>query len=423
MTEFSKFSNVDRRKFLLGLAGSIGVAASPQLAAAAIAGAAAFGQGVATSGDDRLVRWRSGVKISQVSPVPGRHSMHTYFNLSPESPDGQLVLFFVGTAADGQFGDIVIRNRKSGEERTLASNIATEDAHRVACQQWVSGGKNVVYHEFEGSVPVVKVVDVASGKIRELARGWLCSWGQPQSDLVPIYPPHWKNSGGETDLKMMNVRTGESHVIITMPATLAEYGPQIQKTFKGRPITLFFPEMSPNMERVTYKLSTPLSEDFRSDGASFREMLVTYDMKNSKFLFIRDKWGHPDWHPDSRMQLNVPTCIDDTDTGAETDVPGLPVFPGQHPSFSFVGKIFATDTHLETFGGAKGWWGVAVADVRGHDYVMLHTFDNSHGATSWRISHPHPAFSPDSKRIYFNVSSTQWTRLFVAESTLGGEVT
>ena len=46
---------------------------------------------------------------------------------------------------------------------------------------------------------------------------------------------------------------------------------------------------------------------------------------------------------------------------------------------------------------------------------MLHRFDNTRGSTSWRRSHPHPVFSSDGKRLYFNVSTDRWTRLFVAE--------
>ena len=37
------------------------------------------------------------------------------------------------------------------------------------------------------------------------------------------------------------------------------------------------------------------------------------------------------------------------------------------------------------------------------------------GAASWRRPHLHPAFSPDSNRLYFNVSDGPWTRLHVAE--------
>lgn len=60
-------------------------------------------------------------------------------------------------------------------------------------------------------------------------------------------------------------------------------------------------------------------------------------------------------------------------------------------------------------------WGVVLADTKGTGQIVLHHFDNSHGAKSWRVSHPHPAFSADGKRIYFNVSDGEFTRLFAAE--------
>ena len=68
------------------------------------------------------------------------------------------------------------------------------------------------------------------------------------------------------------------------------------------------------------------------------------------------------------------------------------------------------------FGGPPNEWGVAVADIRGEKWVMVHKFDGSRGARSWRRSHAHPVFSPDTKRIYFNVNATQWTELYVAEA-------
>ncbi|GDY10435.1 hypothetical protein LBMAG52_39230 [Planctomycetia bacterium] len=60
---------------------------------------------------------------------------------------------------------------------------------------------------------------------------------------------------------------------------------------------------------------------------------------------------------------------------------------------------------------------VVVANAGGTDHVLIHRFDNSRGAASWRHSHPHPIFSSDSRRIDFNVSSGQWTQLFVAEQS------
>ena len=82
--------------------------------------------------------------------------MHSYFNTCPESPDGRYVLFYASTAKDGHRGEVCMRDRKSGEEKVLATNINAEDAHRVACQQWVSNGKRIVFHgERDGGGEVV----------------------------------------------------------------------------------------------------------------------------------------------------------------------------------------------------------------------------------------------------------------------------
>jgi Tol biopolymer transport system component len=370
-----------------------------------------------SAAEDSLAKWRNGVNIHLVSKQAGRHSMHTYFTISPESPDGNWVLFYSSTTPEGERGEIVIANRRTGQERVIARNIATEDGHRVACQQWISNGKRVVFHNFEGNEPVVMVVDLDTGKQRTLARGRLVGFGQPKSDLVPIYPPHWINAAGRKDLELLNVATGKIETIVTAEATLKAYPDRIKKVFGEKPITLFFPHLSPDLKRVLYKLSTPTAEDFRSKEASFREMLVVYDMERSKFLFIRDRWGHPDWNPNSRDILNVPNVIDDSQTGQAHPIPGIPVLRGQHLSFSFDGKLFASDTSfVPEAPGRPGDWAVVAADVNGNNWVTLHKFDNSRGAKTWRVSHPHPAFSPDSKRIYFNVSSTEWTQLYVAES-------
>ena len=77
------------------------------------------------------------------------------------------------------------------------------------------------------------------------------------------------------------------------------------------------------------------------------------------------------------------------------------------------------DGMLDSLGGKPGEWGVVVGDLRGHHYAIVHRFDNTHGARSWRKSDPHPVFSADGRRIYFNVSSGDWTQLHVAEAGPG----
>jgi len=390
----------------------------------------------AAPADDSLAPWRANVRISAVSPQEGRHTMHSYFNTSPESPDGRYVLFYSSTAKDGHRGEVCIRDRQTGEERTLATNINAEDAHRVACQQWVSGGKRVVFHGEREGEWFVGCVDLDTGKERVLARGQLAGWGQPNADIVPLYSMHW-NPGGHLDLDLVNVVTGEKQTALTVDALKEAYPDWFAKTFGDQRPSIFFPVLSPDLQRVFFKMALATGADPRSKAASARQGLICYSLAEKKFLFMNPNWGHPSWQPDSRHITEIHYTVIDSDDGSSTRLPGAPTkasrakvaagdksaldgylqeLSGDHPSVSPDGQLLVADTTLENFGGKRTDWGVVVADVHGAGQVIIHKFDNSHGAQSWRPSHPHPVFSPDGKRIYYNVSDGEFTRLFVAEA-------
>jgi hypothetical protein len=218
-------------------------------------------------------------------------------------------------------------------------------------------------------------------------------------------------------LELLNVETGDIRTVVTAAEVMTTYPSWISQQFSDREISIFFPCLSPDLKRVFFKIAAPAGGDFRSKKASIREGLICYDLRESRFLFMDEKWGHPSWHPDSHTILNIPNRLINASTGASCDIPGLPHFPGSHPCVSPDAQLFATETRLEPFGGAKGEWGIVVGDLQGGDFEVVHRFENTGGATSWRPPHPHPAFSHDGKRLYFNVNTTVWTRLHVAERT------
>ena len=243
-----------------------------------------------------------------------RHSIHSYYLTSPESPDGRWVLFFTLTSADGQKGEIRIRDRAHGEERLLAEKIVTEDAHRVACQQWLSGGKRVAYHTLRDGAWLVAAVELESGREQVLAKERLIGFGQPRADLLPIYGCHWK-PGKHHDLEIVDVTTGKITVPVTAAAVKSQYADWIEKSFGDREISIFFPVLSPDLKRVFFKMSSPAGGAYNSTSASHREGLVSYDLAGARFFFSRTKWGHPSWSPDSQTILEVGNVLIDAATG------------------------------------------------------------------------------------------------------------
>jgi len=373
--------------------------------------------------DDPVAPWKRGVKAHPVSDVPNRHSIHTYFNVSPESPDGKYVLYYTSITPEGHTGEIRIQERATGREKVLVRNLDCEDAHRVACQQWVSHGRKVLFHDLRNGEMVAATVDIDTGKERVLAKGRMVSWGQPDSDWAPIYGTHFQ-PGKYTDVELLNVQTGEIRTLVTGKQVRAAYPEQIRKIYGEKEISTPFGTLSPDGKLIFFKLSAaddkyvPLPEgqlkwprSYQSD----REGLVCFDIEHSKLLFFRRDWGHPAWDPSSKKFINVPNVMIDAHTGVETPIPNLPKFPGQHLSVGPDGTLFVTDTQLTPFGGSKGEWGVAVCDTRGGNWTMIAKFQGAEGATTWRKNHPHPSFSADGKRIYYNVNSGKFTQLFVAE--------
>lgn len=363
--------------------------------------------------DSLLAAWGR-ARVAAVSPDEEAHSIHSYFNVCPESPDGRWVLFYRSVTPEAHEGEIVIRERATGEEKVLARPVVVEDAHRVACQQWVCNGREVVFHNCREGQWTVEAVDIETLRRRILARGRQVGWGQPTGEVVPLYGPHFA-PGDHRGLEILNVTTGGIEAIFSAEDVRRAYPDMVERHFGSKPVSVFFPILSPDLQRVIFKMATPGGGDFRSKQASIRHLLLAYHLGDRRFLFAHEAWGHPAWHPDARALINVRSVLIDTDDGSVRELPGLPYFPGTHPTVSPDGRLFLTDTRAEPFGGAEGEWGIALGPIEGGRFEVIHRFDHSRGAASWRLSHPHPAFNHDGRRIYFNVSSGGWTRLFVAE--------
>lgn len=365
--------------------------------------------------------WTKDVTIRPVDSTDTRHSIHTYYLANPESPDGKHILFFTSTHPAGYVGEVRIRERSTGTETVLAEGIHTEDAHRVACQQWLAGGRLVAFHEVVDKKWRVVVVDVATKEKRIVAEDRQVGFGQASGHLLPMYGCHW-NPGPNRDLYVWDANTGKTRVALQITAVEAQHGDWLQKEFSGKPTSVFFPVLSPDLQRAFFKIAAGNGgDDYMSKSASHRQGCVCFDLQTGTMKWFRAQWGHPAWHPDSRHIFEMGNVIFDTDIGSParyTKLQDVPRLSGSHPSVSPDGLLMVTDGLSEAAGGKPKEWGIMVADMRGGKWALLHSFAQNQGAKSWRRNDPHPAFSADGKRIYYNVSDGPWTRLMVAERAL-----
>ncbi|HQW29927.1 MAG TPA: hypothetical protein PK529_12115 [Verrucomicrobiales bacterium] len=368
--------------------------------------------------DDPLAVWSSGVEIAPVSDAAGRHSIHTYYLTNPERPDGKKVLYFASTHPAAYIGEIRVIDRTTRKETVLAENVHTEDAHRVACQQWLAGGRLVAFHEVVDKKWRVVIVDVESGEKTVVAENRQVGIGRPGGDLLPIYGCHW-NPGPDRDLYVWDARTGEIRTALSITAVEAQHAEWMTKEFAGKPVSIFFPVLSPDLKRVFFKLAAGNGgDDYMAKNASHRQGLVCFDLETATMKWFRAQWGHPGWYPDSRHLFEMGNVIFDTEEPSTryTKLKGVPALRGSHPSVSPDGRLMVTDGMMESIGGAPGEWGIVVADMRGGKWTVIDRFDQTKGAKSWRRNDPHPVFSADGKRIYYNVSDGEFTRLLVAEA-------
>ena len=361
--------------------------------------------------------WTSGVKKHDVVSIPGRHVIHSYYSLDVESPDGRYVLFYTSGTKEGEDGDLRILERSTGKLTIIAEKIHTEDAHRVACQQWANGGKTVVYHDCRDGKWVVVAVDIATLKQKVLAEDRQLGFGATSSIYAPIYGCHW-NPGTHRDLEFVNVETGEIKTVFPVASVVEKYGEWTRKRFGDVELSICFPWISPDGKKVFCKVGHPGGGDsYRGMHVSDRDGKVIYDLEKQQFLGLSMLWGHPSWTPDSESILEKGNFVTNVITQKTTQFGRSPT---DHPTMSPNGKLFATDG-LESK-KEKEWVVVvgkaepAKSNTAPAEFTIIDKFDNSKGATTWRHNHPHPVFSADGKRLYYNVNDGQWTRLVVAEA-------
>lgn len=227
------------------------------------------------------------------------------------------------------------RDCHTGEETTLVTGLECEDAHRVACQQWISRGRRIIFHDLRDGEVVVVTVDPQSKEQRVLAKHRMVSFGQQNSDLVPIYGVHFQPDQYR-NVELLNAATGEIRTLVTADAVRAAYPKQIEGLYGQHLISTPFGTISPDLKLIFFKLSDvdptykslpPGHLKWPHSYQSDREGLVVFDVEHSRLVFFQRDWGHPAWFPDSRRILNFITPSPTRTTESRVPFPTCLNFP------------------------------------------------------------------------------------------------
>ncbi|MDF3129106.1 biopolymer transporter Tol [Kiritimatiellaeota bacterium B1221] len=351
-------------------------------------------------------------RIEPVGTILNRHTLHSYFVTAPESPNGKWVVFFASTDPTAERGDLILLERSSGKEKVLASGIQAEDAHRGACQQWITN-RYVVYHDGSGNEWIVYAVEIATGERHILARDRQLGFGAPQHPWVPVYGKHW-NPGPHRNLELIQVETGEVHTPVTADDVINHYPEWIDARFGSRDLSIFFPVLSPDAKKVFFKMAKPGNgPSCRGNAVSDREGKVVFNLETNTFIRLFEFWGHPSWQPDGSGILEKGNFREDLDSGHTHTYSERA--PSNHPSYHPSGQLYVSDADVSWREyGQSGEWAIIVGSCSEDRWLIVDQFNQQGGASSWRRNHPHPIFNAAGNRLYYNVSRGDWTRLMVA---------
>lgn len=352
------------------------------------------------------------------TPHSDRHSIHSYYLASPESPDGRYLVYYTSQCPDAGRGDLRILNRLTEEETVIAENIVVEDAHRAACQQWLDNGNYVVWHEeYEGTWRVM-AWHMAEGRRLLVAENRQVGFGSATGSLLPLHGCHW-NPGEHCDLEIWDARGNTIATALTAKKVVASHESWVRDQLGAGPCSIFFPVLSPDTRRVIFKLALGSGGgDFRNPNASRRKGLFCASISTGELLGFDPRWGHPAWHPDSERILNIGYQLWDPVKDRKTPLEGVPSLRNTHPSFAPDGTTMVADGFSPSGPVSGQVCEIFLANWDSGGRATLAHFDNSNGADSWRRNHPHPVFSPDGGRIYFNCGHSAATQFLVLDPAI-----
>jgi len=354
----------------------------------------------------------SNLPLTRLS-APGVWTLHCYFDISPESPDGSRVTCF-SIADDKSSGQTLVVDADGSNRRGVGGETATANVgmwhHAGARQQWIDN-RRIIHNRLEaGGAAFSEVVEVDSGQTVRMEL--------PVRMVNPVAPvgitsSHEAAFGGASGeppaVFRVDLTDGRSEKLFDIEdiraihpqaELAARYDMRIKHTKWSPDGRMFF---------LVYN-----NEHLRRTGQPYDRIksLVLADADGGNLRYLTEFGHHPMWSPDGADVLAY----------SGSDLVALPAgggpmrtllagAPGVHGSLDPTGTTLVTDLVPGESGGEGG---VLTIDLASGRQRTLATFTHPPIEYEYRV-HPHPAWSRNGRRVYFNAVDDGVAQVFAVD--------
>ena len=361
---------------------------------------------------------RSDYPVNQVSDPGVASALHAYFDLCPESPDGQMVTYFAFDRRRPGPGRVMVCRRDGSVQRALA-RAPWGKANEGAKQQWI-GNEAVSFHVLKDGPPRSMLALLDGSEPRMLPRPIRSYCAETSLALA-----HSLSAQGfedaEATIYLMDLERETVDVLFTRESVLAVHpmGKAVLADPDTDPRMLYFkkPEWSHDGS-LFFFVYTNAQEGPRPEKGIFIKSLFVASADGSDLCYLGEFGRAPMWGPDDRYVYTVDpideegnrTVVAHPIDGSDS-CPLLPRIEGIHANLSPDGERIAIDVFGWPEPDRAAIW---LYDVPSGEHVVAAEFgapDRSHATGV----HPHPAWSRNGKRVYFAAGEENLPRLYAID--------
>jgi len=362
-----------------------------------------FGTGITGYGGNRV---KSDYKITHISSRDVASTALAYFDLWADSPDGQWIVYWAFKDERPGPGSVMLASLDGKEQRVVGQGQRSL-SHGGALQQWV--GDDLIAYRDEGEGGTVTKFASLSGRSEMVVPGAL-RMTNPQNTLglYPSLDADLFGSYAEPEaVWLMDIQKGESKPLIRREDVLAVH-PLLDWLHPNAHSGFEFWHTKWSWDGTQFFcVFTNMKAAKAGGNTRFIKSILTADADGGNLKYLCEFGGHPWWEPRDRF-ITANEGIRNPLAGGRRSFVAYPVdgsdsFPiltpllGVHPSISPDGtKVLADRFNWPQ----PGQGAILVCDIETGMHECLVSFGLPD--TSQTGVHPHPVWSRDGKRVFFN---------------------